>query len=132
MVEESLNGLALMRIHPEITPDIERVINKFAEDPPLLEEMTELMGPMEAMVCPGPQEPQGIRGLAGPKGVPGSIGAAGATGPKGDTGATGPQGPSGRQGPQGQPGADGLKGDQGDQPVLNSPNGFYPPGTGSN
>ncbi|XP_046863349.1 uncharacterized protein LOC124457103 [Xenia sp. Carnegie-2017] len=31
MVEERLNGLALMRIHPEIIPDIERVINKFAE-----------------------------------------------------------------------------------------------------
>ncbi|XP_046862975.1 uncharacterized protein LOC124456622 [Xenia sp. Carnegie-2017] len=32
MVEERLNGLALMRIHPEIIPDIERLINMFAEE----------------------------------------------------------------------------------------------------
>ena len=30
MVEERLNGLALMQIHQEIVPDIEKVIDKFA------------------------------------------------------------------------------------------------------
>ena len=30
MVEERLNGLALMQIHQEIIPDIEKVIDKFA------------------------------------------------------------------------------------------------------
>ena len=30
MVEERLNGLALMYIHQEIEPDVEEVINKFS------------------------------------------------------------------------------------------------------
>ncbi len=30
MIEERLNGLALMQIHPEIVPDIGKVIDKFA------------------------------------------------------------------------------------------------------
>ena len=30
MVEERLNGLALMHIHQEIEPDVEEVINKFS------------------------------------------------------------------------------------------------------
>ena len=30
MVEERLNGLAMMRIHTEVVPDVEKVIGKFA------------------------------------------------------------------------------------------------------
>jgi hypothetical protein len=30
MVEDRLNGLALMKIHQEIVPDVEKVIDKFA------------------------------------------------------------------------------------------------------
>jgi hypothetical protein len=32
MVEERLNGLALMQIHREIIPDFEKIIDKFADD----------------------------------------------------------------------------------------------------
>ena len=32
MVEERLNGLALMKIHQEIVPDIEKVIDKFSTE----------------------------------------------------------------------------------------------------
>lgn len=31
MVEERLNGLALMGIHTEVVPDVEKVIDKFAQ-----------------------------------------------------------------------------------------------------
>ena len=32
MVEERLNGLALMQIHREIPPDFEKIIDKFADE----------------------------------------------------------------------------------------------------
>ena len=31
MVEERLNGLALMGIHTEVVPDVEKIIDKFAQ-----------------------------------------------------------------------------------------------------
>lgn len=74
-----------------------------------------VLGPMLAVLVPGPTGIGGPTGPAGPQGLQGPTGLQGLTGPAGPDGPQGLPGPTGTQGQQGLTGPAGAQGLQGPQ-----------------